>query len=453
MCWSKHAYFLRKEQQMRKIRLVSLILVLMLALVPMVSADTPAPGGPFSTAFYIQNLSGSIANCTYAFYNASGAASFTSSQVQISPGSALEVFVPNLSGLAAGSYAGVVSCDQQAAAIVNYSDADSGASYSGVTSSGTTWFAPALYDNYFSFYSNIVVQNTSASPVNITVEIFAAGSTSPVDTMSASNVPAFASANFEQENRAALTDNVVYSAKITGTGAIAPIVNIYGRGGVGQQIYSYNPFTSGATTMFAPVLFNNYYGFNTSLSVQNIGSAPTNITVTYGTGQVQSTTLNPNQSIEYYTPLVPGMPSGPTGITGATITSSGQPIVALVNESSSTNNAASYSAFASGSTTVRLPSLFRRYFLYNSSVTCQNIGGAAATMTLQYAVGGSSTSPSIGPGGTHEFYQGNDPALADGTKTAGTVTSAQPIVCVGNQSQDENPTAQDLLFAYNGLGQ
>jgi hypothetical protein len=364
----------------------------------------------------------------------------------------LFVYVPSLSGVASGSYSAVVSCDQQVAAIANVSDTDSGASYGGITTPAATWYAPATYDNYYGYYSNIVVQNTTASPINVTVDFFAAGGASPVDTQSATSVPAFASVSFEQQGRTNLANNVVYSARISATGNVAPVVNFYGSGSGAQQFYSYNPFASGVTQMYAPVLFNNYYGFNTSLSVQNIGASSTTITVSYGTGQTQNATLSPNQSVEFYTPSVPGMPSGPAGITGATITSSGQPIVVLVNESSSSNNAASYSGFSNGSTTVRAPSLFRRFFGYNSSITCQNIGGAAATMTLTYAgIGTPRTSPSIAPGGTYEFYQGNDALLSNGFSGAGTITSAQPIVCVVNQSQNENPAVQDLLFAYTGL--
>ena len=93
-----------------------------------------------------------------------------------------------------------------------------------------TWYAPGIYDNYYNYYSNIVVQNATASPVNITVDIYAPGNPMPIKTQTANNVPAYASANFEQAGLAELSDNVAYSAKSRGTGNVAPIVNIYGLG-------------------------------------------------------------------------------------------------------------------------------------------------------------------------------------------------------------------------------
>jgi len=56
-------------------------------------------------------------------------------------------------------------------------------------------------------------------------------------TVTQTNVPAYASANFEQEGLSQLSNNVPYSAKITGTGNIAPIVNIYGRAAANNQLY------------------------------------------------------------------------------------------------------------------------------------------------------------------------------------------------------------------------
>ncbi len=414
------------------------------------SRAVPAPGGPFNTAFYLQNVSNSQASCNYTFYNASGGVAYTTSTpIIISVGSSAEIYVPNLS-VTSGTYSAVVSCDQQVAAMVNYSDSDSGASHSGVSSPAQTWYAPATYDNYWGYYSSITVQNATSAAINITVEFFAAGSNTPVDTMTATNVPGYASVSFEQEGRSNLNPNVVYSAKITGTGNIVPIVNIYGSGTTAQQLYSYNPFASGATTLYVPALYNNYWGWNSALSIQNIGTASTTVTVNYGTGQSQSATLSPNQSVEFYTPLS-GVPNG--ALTGATITSTaGQPIVALVNISNNKNNAASYSGFTQGSTTVYAPSLFRRFYQYNSAVTCQNVGSSPTNITLTYSgIVTQRHANNVAVGGIAEFYQGNDSLLTDGWRGSGTITAGQPIACVINQSQDESPLSQDQLFSYNGL--
>ncbi len=439
---------------------LSLVITLVLSLlfVQVVAADTPAPGGPFSSAFRVQNLDVTEASCTYALYDSSGATAYTSSSTTISPGDSMFVYVPDIGGLASGSYSAVVSCTKQVAAVSNFSDPDSGASHAGITSPGATWYAPGVYDNYYNYYSNVVVQNATSSTVDITLDLFAPGNPTAVVTQTQTAVPAYASVSFEQEGLAGLNDNVAYSAKISATGNVAPIVNIYGRNAANNQLYSYNPVTSGALKMYAPVIMNNYYGYNTSLTVQNNGSATTHVTVSYGTGQTWAGDVGASSSVALYTPAS-GIPSGT--LTSAVIESTdagsgAQPIVALVNESNNYNRAASYIGFSSGSTEVRAPIVMRRYYDYNTSITCQNVGTSSTTMTIQYGgVAGSTVSPSIGIGGTHLFYQPNDPLLSDGFLGSATITAGEPIVCVVNEDQNEGAlatTSMDQLYAYEGIG-
>ncbi len=422
-----------------------------------VTADTPAPGGPFATAFRVQNLGSAEASCSYAFYDASGTAAYTSSPTLINPGDSMFVYVPNVLGLASGTYSAVVSCSQEVAAVANFADSDSGASHRGISSPGTTWYAPGIYDNYYDYYSTIIVQNATASEVDVTVEIYAPGGSTPVATQTASNVPGYAAVSFEQEGLTELVDNVAYSAKITGTGNVAPIANIYGRGSVDNQLFSYNPIGSGGTTIYAPVIMNDYYGYVTALTVQNIGTATTHVTVTYGTGQTWEGDVAANSSVPLYTPAS-GIPT--STLTSAVVesTSAGlgaQPIIVLVNEANNYNRAASYLGFDSGATQVRAPIVMRRYYDYNTSVTCQNVGGGSTTMTLQYGgVGGSNVSPSIPVGGTHLFYQPNDSLISDGFLGSATITASQPIVCVVNEDQNEGvlaTTFMDQLYAYEGI--
>jgi len=428
------------------------------------SADVPAPGGPFATAFRVQNLETLAASCSYYFYDAAGTAAYTSSLTTIQPGDSMFVYTPNLTGLANGIYSGVVSCDKEVAAVVNFSDTNSGASHNGIAVPGITWYVPNLFDNYYSFYTTVVVQNAAGVPVNITMEIYAPGSSTAVKTQSSTSVPVYASVSFEQEGLAELNPNVAYSAKITATGGVAPIVVIYGRAASNDQLYSYNPVQAGSTTVYAPVIMNNYYGYNTSLTVQNIGAQTTHVTVTYGTGQTQSADIAANSSQLFYSPSS-GIPSGNTlGNNSATIvsTSAGfgaQPIVAVVNESDAHLRAASYVGFAAGGTEVRLPIVYKRYYKYNTSVTCQVISGGPATMTIEYFGSGgvslgTTTSPSKSNGQQHLFYQPNESYLANGYGGSAVVTSAAQIACIVNENQNEAPEAtmvMDQLFAYEGI--
>lgn len=448
---------------MKKTLIPVLVLVLLLAAVLPASAATPAPGGPFSTAFRVQNLEASTnVTCDYTFYNSSGGTAFTSGQsAPIVPGDSLFVYVPNLSSLASGSYSGVVGCTGKVAAVANFSDADSGASFNGISQAATTWFAPAVYNNYFNFYSSVVVQNASSSPVNITLEIFAAGNATAIYSDTKSSVPAYASVNFEQEGLGQLATNTPYSAKVTATGPVAPVVTIYGKAAAANQLYSYNPFQAGSKTMYAPVVMKNYFGYNSALVIQNMGAATTTVTVTYSTGHSQSQDLTAGAAWSIYVPSQgpSGLPSGNSGgLFSATVTSSTENIALLVNESNNFNRAASFTGFAGGSTTVQVPALEKAYFNYNSSVTCQVLSGGPAAIRIEYFEAGASKgfvdSAVTANGQTALFYQPSAAFLPTNWLGSAKITSAASIACVVNQDMNQAPystTSMDQLFAYEGV--
>jgi hypothetical protein len=445
---------------MKKLLSISMMLVVMMSLVGAVAADSPAPGGPFATAFRVQNLSATeVASCSYVFYDSAGTATFTSTPENVNPGDSLYVYTPTLGGLSAGTYSGVVSCSQPVAAVVNFSDLDSGASHNGISADAlsSTWYAPGIYDNFFNFYSNLIVQNAASGPVNVTVDIFAPGNPVAVKQQTFNGLAVNASHSFEQEGLAELSQDVAYSAKIVSTGgSIAVIANIYGRGVADNQLYSYNAFPDGATQFYVPIVMNNYYGNNTSVAIQNIDSLAADVTITYSDGTVKNTTIQPNSADSRYTPIE-GVPSGDAnGLLGATIVSTnGKKIVVLVNLSNPFNRAASYDGFSVGSHKVNAPIVLKRYFDFNSSVVCQNISGAATTMTLTYGgVGGSDVSPSINPGAIYQFYQPASALIADGFIGSATVTASQNIVCVINQDTNEGSFATqiwDQQYSYNGI--
>jgi hypothetical protein len=446
---------------MKKLVLLVLVLGVVLGGASTVFADVPAPGGPFNTAFRVQNLGSADANCEFSFYNASGVSQYDSGALTpIPPGDSLYVYVPVDTSVADGMYSAVVSCDQDVAAVVNISDADSGASYSGVGGSevADTLYAPAIYDNYYNYYTDVVVQNASSGAINITLDIYQPGVASPVYSNTKTNVAANASVTWEQEGLAQLATNQFYSAKITGTGAVAAIVNIYGKAGYDGQLYSYNAFSAGSTTAYAPVIMNNYYGYYTALVVQNMGTATANVTITYsdaGTGSDWSGTIAAGAAESHYAPSY-GIPTGQ--LLGAKVVSD-QPVAVIVNESTNKNRAAAYNGFAAGSTGARAPVVLNNYYRLNSSVTCQNIGTSSATMTISYAgtgaPGGSfpSSPASVPPDGVGLFYQPSHISTANFVGSA-TITSDQPMVCVVNQNMDMSPEkdqVMDQLYAYNGI--
>lgn len=440
---------------MKKITILILIAMLTLGLVSTASAAAPAPGGPFSTAFYIQNLEATAATCQYSFYNATGVEVLTSTPFTVQGGSNMEIFTPSLT-VSAGAYSAVVSCDKEVAAVVNFSDPNSGASHNGIAAPAGTWFAPNIYDNYYGYYTNVYAQNATSAALDITLEIYKAGQVAPVYSNTKSAVPAYSSVVWEQEGLTELDNNASYSAKIYSTGNIASVVNVYDAASKGIQLYSYNPFTAGADVVYVPMLYNNYYGFNTELKIQNVDTADAIVHIEYSNGTTKDVTIAPNSGVAYYTPGV--LPVSWSSPYSAVVTSTNsKKIVVVVNQSNAVGAASTYNGLDAGSETVFTPVLYNKYYTFNTEVTCQNVGGASTDITITYNNTGLPTAPTntvtgVAAGKTAKFYTPSH-VTVNTYKGSGVITStgSVPIACVVNEGSSDTSHLWDSQYTYNGV--
>jgi hypothetical protein len=304
-----------------------------------------------------------------------------------------------------------------------------------------TLYAPGIYNNYYGVYSNVVVQNTTSSPIDIRVRLYKPGQSSPFKTQKALDVPAYASATFDQTS---LTQTGLFSAKIEATGEVAAVVNLWNNAG---QLYSYNPFASGSTAAYVPVLMKGYYGCDTALTVQNLSTSSTKVTVLYSNGNTTKKNIAGSSSALFYTPSEPVSSLGSAKIT----TNNGAEVVALVNESCTNDNAATYSGFSEGSQTVNAPIVLKSYYGFSTSITCQNVGTKSTTIKVTYS-NGVKEQKSTGKNKTALFYQPSVAGLPSGFNGSAIITAGQPIVCVVNEAGSSS-SAVDQLLAYNAIGQ
>lgn len=436
-------------------KILGVLLVLMVAATSFgsVFAATSIPGGPFASSLQIQNLGTVTANISVQYINAAGTAVHTTTHTIVA-GDVLSIYVPAEAALASGEYSVVVSADQEIAAVTNFSDADSGAAYSGAKVGAASWGFPGVYDNYYGYYSEIYAQNVAPTAQNITLSVFAPGNATAVYTNTKSAVPANASVNWSLKDLAQLNPNVSYSATVTAAGNVVAIGNTYGSGATAAQLYSYNGFPSGATTYYVPALYKAYYGWNAAMSIQNVSPTAATVTVSYSGGFTKVYTIQPNSAQAIY---IPAEASLPNGLMSATVTST-QAVAVSVNISNSFNRAATYNGVENATTTVFAPNVMKRYYKYSSAVTCQNLGAEAATVTISYAgqPGATETSAPVAPKASVEFYLPAKAAVPNGYNGSATITSAQPITCVINSNMDEGAEASqsmDQLFSYNGVNQ
>ncbi|MGQ9491469.1 MAG: hypothetical protein ACUVS6_12350 [Anaerolineae bacterium] len=167
---------------------------------------------------------------------------------------------------------------------------------------------------------------------------------------------------------------------------LASIVNVMGDGYVNGA--SYTGQTSGALTVYVPLLMKDNFGYSTWFNVQNAGSNATNVSITYSDGVTASCSdLRPgaactlNQQAEAHA-------SGWVG--AATIDGGGQPIAVTVVEVQHQSPAVimfAYNGFAQGATNPMMPLINANNFGYWTGVQIMNTGSSETSVTVSYTPG------------------------------------------------------------------
>lgn len=251
------------------------------------------------------------------------------------------------------------------------------------------------------------------------------------------------------------------SAVISSDQPVAAIVNVLGDGTSGASAVS---FDGGSTTVSLPLIAKNQVNiYSTWFHVQNVGTAATNVTVAYaGTACTETQTgIQPGAAAKFDQATNTCLTNGHVG--AATITSSAEPIVATVIETSANDTGLfAYNGFTGGSTTVAMPLAQFNNAGYHSGMQIQNIGNAATTVTVNYApAGGVGTActetGSIEPGASKTFGlsafsiafpAGTTTTCTFGQKFVGsaTATADQAMVAIINQTN-----LSQYASAYNGF--
>lgn len=425
------------------------------------SGDIGVPGGQFATAFRVQNISNSNATCSYALYAENGSKAFETNLPGISPGASAYIFTPAIAGLPSGLYSAIILCDQPVAAVVNYSDQDSGDTYLGVTSTANKLFVPSIYNDFFSYYTSLRIMNSGSSANSVKVEYFKGVAKVGEDTVL---LQANGSATVRQEGKPFLAKDNDYSATITGTGPLAAVVQIYGKVGspVQDQLYSFTAFSSGSPKVYVPLVMSNYFGYNTATTVQNAGSAIAQVKVTYSNGSSEAFQLDPGASKTLVDFLL--LPPSSSTTYSAIVENTGtnpQPLIVTVNESlGGTKLASTYEGSASGAKNLVAPIVMKNYFGYESSITCQNIGSGPATISIGYkGEGPDGNTVNVAPAAKIQnlpvnqsgvVVQFGEAQLPSGFIGSAEISSNQDVICVVNQSDGSKPN-QDQLYTYNAI--
>jgi len=459
-------------------KLLSLFVALALVFGAVIPASAQL-GATDVSSFTVQNIDTVKATVTVMFVAEDGTTrtptTLNAGKVNpfdLQPGESWEIYLPGIpdAQLPDGRYSVVISATAQVAAIANLlgqGGLNFNGSYSGLSTGSNTFYLPSTYFNYYGWYSMISVQNVGASPANITVDLTC--TSGATGQLTANSVPVNASYHFVLKNVVptgfTAATVCVASAKITGT---QPIVVVDNQSvptnnpskNAGGNTQSYSGMIAGYPTLYVPALYQGYYGWVSSLTIQKLEPGDTTVTVTYSDGttptQVLLTDAIPGK--ELYMPNLHAY-SYKT-LFGATITNSaGLDLVAVAN-SANGRQAQTYNAFGVGSVTVGIPTVNKYYYGWISSFTCQNVGAVKSSMNISYQnyeANGYSTAE-LNPGTTVEIFQPNESFLPNGYRGSVTVVAnnaAAQIACIANFNQPANmangATLGDWSMSYNAF--
>jgi hypothetical protein len=457
--------------------ILSLVMVLSMTLVSTAYADpgsttgTSAPGS-WASSINIQNTGTTDATVDLLFYDGTGKL-ITDFQVTpvIGAGKSRSLYIPtDVSGLVGGQYSVVAQSTSPLQIVANASSTVpyTAGAYNGLQSTdvGTDLFFPGLYNTYYGFSSEMAIQNTTATTANITLKFFNQGTGAQVGSTIADTIPGNGTKTYSLASLAGIpTGNSagLLSAQIHSDQIIGGVGNIW-TSALHGEFGDYDGVVSGSTAaVYVPALYNNYYNFVSSLTVQNLSTTTVaHAVVTYSNGHTATADIAANQSVQFYQPNDAALPSGNSaGVFSASVTSTNnQPLVAIVNvEDKSKGSFASYNGANSAGTTVSCPVVMKAYYDWFTAETVQNVGTSPTDITVTYASGETNTFKGVPANGTINVIElaSAGAVLADKSSVSATFTSTggQKIVAVVQENSSARYTANpgDYLLAYTCTAQ
>jgi hypothetical protein len=209
------------------------------------------------------------------------------------------------------------------------------------------------------------------------------------------------------------------SVVISSDRPIAAITNLIGTGIGG----SYGGFASGNQTVSVPLVTRNNFGNTTVLTVQNTGSAATNVTVTYNPGVVG------NAGVTDTATIAPGAAAtfsqadkaalGDRFVGSASVSAdAGGSIVAIVDQEGN-GQLLTYNGFTASAPSIAVPLLVANNFGGLTGLQIQNSGTAEAAVTVTY------TPNTVTTPGTAASVCGTPPATSVSIPAGGSKTLIQ----------------------------
>ena len=265
---------------------LSLVMAMCFSILPGAAFAAPAYSTAFSVSITYQNVGSATATVNVSFFAENSATAQTYSAGTLAAGASTSLGVGK--AITSGSFKGsaVLSADQPVIATIVQLD-PSGAVKNRPLSNGfgaadgsAQQLIATVLKNQFNSSTIFSVQNTESAPVNVTVQYYAVGATSPTATVSANNLPAGAAKYFDVGSIAALPNgfngSAIVTAKLSSDGTtdgkiVVTVNELDTVGGVAKSFEGSS--SSGAKVYMPSASCNAFGGQSTSYAVQNADSA------------------------------------------------------------------------------------------------------------------------------------------------------------------------------------
>ncbi len=446
---------------MKTVKILVLVALVTLLAVPSAGAQLV---GKWDSSFTVVNFGTAAASVTVTFYDDSGneyipavldaaTPTPTPNPFTLPAGRSYVVYLPGIPAteLADGRYSVAVTADQPIAAIANMvglnGEIGFNGSYSGAGDNAqTSQYLPSVNKAFWGWNSHLSVQNLTGDEQIVTVDFYS-GTLTSINTVT-ETVAAYSSWHLDVAGLTGVPDNYNGSAIATAAGPIAAIDNQTNDPLGNTQ--DYNAFSGGATTMYCPALYDNFFTWNSSLSLQNVGATTTTVYISYSDGTTETRSLGPSAGALFYQP-----DETHTAATFSALITATGPIVAAVNAANPVNQAQTYNCFSAGATSFFAPIVEKGYFGWDSGIQVQNLTDNPTTVTVTYEITGCVVPYPIAANGTVVITQHDESCLPDGYGASATITADQLIAVIVNQTMGANQTGAkgDWSMSYNAIGQ
>lgn len=495
---------------MNKQRFTSLVIILAL-LVALIPASASAAGGPpgnWASGISCQNLSSTqSANVTLYFYqednsspvltyvdpNPVPASGFRGYYTPSSPPGVPDGFLGSV----------VVSSNTEMACNVNTETTAAGTKadpYRKGTSAGfnqsqtaTKMYAPQVMRLFYGYGSYISVQNTSTtSSTTVTITYKDRAGVDVPGATESRTIPANTNHIFYQNDNTGLplgSNGFVGAATISSSGGIpiAVTTEFYASGAdfTTAQLHSYNGFSAGANKLLIPRFVRNYYGYNTGITIQNVGGGATTVQIKFNTVAGTSYTYNSGSipvgaALALYLPDVDeldpmeSLPLNQSYGNAIVQAAPGGSVVAIVNEDNRggvskgyvvpenrIGQGSTYNAFADGAqaNTAFFPQVTDKAGgVFSGGFQFSNTTDVDGTCDIEWANTPSAFQNDLAlvKNGTISIYAPNHPPVPDGFNASVKVTCTVPIIGIANMAADPQiatPRYGDSYSTSNGLSQ